>query len=388
MVFATFRRAGSRRVLGATRGPHPATAPSRPFRTAADGRRARRAGPAGSRWRFSLASALPRIVRWRATGSPTWCGPAGASRRTGRFARSSYDCAARSARTRFPRAGQCSQPVRLDSRTDRHRRRPVPLRRRPSGGASEALALYRGPLLEGFPLRPKEPLGEWFGGHRERLRDIARALMLRLLRVGRGQPGARRAADRARSAVRGGLPVSDPARRGRGRPCRRAAALRGVREALSAAGLETSLEIRALMDDARAEIARSSANAFQVALPASAAQTTQWLRAALGQAAPVRGPLRKPCRRSPTVPRSPSCRSTTFRSRSARDPYLGDFVTEELTASLSRVRRAFRLFAPFRLRLSGGREGRARHRGRTRRALSGRRRDLAKRGRAALQRRA
>jgi hypothetical protein len=49
-----------------------------------------------------------------------------------------------------------------------------------------ALALYRGPLLEGFPLRPREPLGEWFGGHRERLRDIARALMLRLLRSGEG----------------------------------------------------------------------------------------------------------------------------------------------------------------------------------------------------------
>ena len=55
-----------------------------------------------------------------------------------------------------------------------------------SGGASEALTLYRGPLLEDFPLRPHEPLGEWFGGHRERLHDIARALMLRLLRSGEG----------------------------------------------------------------------------------------------------------------------------------------------------------------------------------------------------------
>ena len=37
-----------------------------------------------------------------------------------------------------------------------------------SGGASEALALYRGSLLEDFPLRPREPLSEWFGGHRGR----------------------------------------------------------------------------------------------------------------------------------------------------------------------------------------------------------------------------
>jgi hypothetical protein len=29
------------------------------------------------------------------------------------------------------------------------------------GGGAEAIALYRGPLLQDFPLRPRDPFGEW-----------------------------------------------------------------------------------------------------------------------------------------------------------------------------------------------------------------------------------
>ncbi len=113
-------------------------------------------------------------------------------------------------------------------------------------------------------------------------------------------------------------------------------------DAFAGAGLETSLEIRALMDDARAEIASSSANAFQIALPASAAESTQWLRTALGRPAPIERP---PARPLPEMTDRPSIAVLPFDDVSEvgapHDAYLGDFVTEEITASLARVRGLF-----------------------------------------------
>ena len=211
-----------------------------------------------------------------------------------------------------------------------------------SGGASEALTLYRGSLLEDFPLRPREPLGEWLGGHRERLRDIARALMLRILRSGEGSPAL---AERLialdplceeayrflirRFAAEGDLGGSQ----------RRYEACEG---AFAAAGLETSLEIRALIEDVRSELSRSSANAFQVAHPAAAALTTHWLRSALGQPTPLQHPASKAL---PEIADRPSIAVLPFddlsQSSAPRDLYLGEFVTEEITAALSRIRGLF-----------------------------------------------
>jgi TolB-like protein/DNA-binding SARP family transcriptional activator len=242
----------------------------------------------------------------------------------------------------LPAGGTVAQPVtlnpeRIDIDVARFRAAASA-----SGGASEALALYRGALLENFPLRPGEPLGEWFSGHRERLRDIARALMLRLLRSGEGSPAL---AERLialdplceeayrflirRSAAEGDLASAQ----------RRYEA---CAQAFASAGLETSLEIRALMADVRAETTLSSANAFQVAQPGAAAQATQWLRAALGEAAP---PKRPESQALPEIADRPSIAVLPFDDLSApdapNDPYLGEFVTEELTATLSRVRGLF-----------------------------------------------
>ena len=66
----------------------------------------------------------------------------------------------------LPGAGTTSQPVRLDV-TDvdidvvRFRRAAAA-----PGGGPEAIALYRGPLLQDFPLRPRDPFGEWIAVHR------------------------------------------------------------------------------------------------------------------------------------------------------------------------------------------------------------------------------
>ena len=88
----------------------------------------------------------------------------------------------------LPGAGTTSQPVRLDvTDIDIDVVRFRGAAAAPGGGA-EAIALYRGPLLQDFPLRPRDPFGEWVAVHRQKLRDIARALMLRMLRGGEGSP--------------------------------------------------------------------------------------------------------------------------------------------------------------------------------------------------------
>jgi TolB-like protein/DNA-binding SARP family transcriptional activator len=211
-----------------------------------------------------------------------------------------------------------------------------------SGGASEALTLYRGPLLEDFPLRANEPLGEWLRRRREGLSDIARTLMLRLLRSGEGSQAL---AERLialdplceesyrfliRRAVAGGDLAAAQRR------------YEACANAFAAAGLQTSLEFRALMDDARAEIASASAGAFQTAHPDAATQATQWLRAAQGQLNPAQRPV---ARFLPEIADRPSIAVLPFDDlselRTPDDPYLGEFVTEEITAALSRIRGLF-----------------------------------------------
>ncbi len=192
----------------------------------------------------------------------------------------------------LPGAGTTSQPVRLDvTDIDIDVARFRAAAAAPGGGA-EAIALYRGPLLQDFPVRPTDPFGDWIALHRQKLRDIARAVMLRMLRGGEGSPAlARRllALD----------PLCEEAYRFLIRHCAGECDLAGAQSwfdacaaAFDAAGIETSLEIRSLMRDAKAEIIRSSANSFQIAHPASAAETTQWLRASLASPGRLHRPPR------------------------------------------------------------------------------------------------
>ena len=240
----------------------------------------------------------------------------------------------------LPGAGTTSQPVRLDV-TDvdidvvRFRGAAVA-----PGGGAEAIALYRGPLLQDFPLRPRDPFGEWIAVHRQKLRDIARALMLRMLRGGEGSP-----------ALAQRLVTLDPLceeayrfliRHHAGRatwPARRGGSITAQHRLVRPES--NSLEIRSLIEDAKAEIARSSAHAFQIAHPTAAAETTQWLRFARSS-----GRLHcPPARRLTEIVDRPSIVVLPFddltQSSEFRDRLLGDIVTEDTTAALTRIKGLF-----------------------------------------------
>jgi TolB-like protein len=242
----------------------------------------------------------------------------------------------------LPPAGTTSQPVRLDVADvdiDVLRFRAAAAAR---GGGAEAIALYRGPLLQDFPLRPRDPFGDWITVHRERLRDVARALMLRMLRGGEGSPAlAQRllafdplCEEAYRFLIRHHAASGDLASaQGWFNACTRS---------FGAAGIETSLEIRALIEDAKTEIARSSTNSFQIAHPANAAETTQWLRASLA----CRGSLhRPPAQILPEIADRPSIVVLPFvdltESPESSGRLLGDIITEETTTALSRVNGLF-----------------------------------------------
>ena len=242
----------------------------------------------------------------------------------------------------LPGAGTTSQPVRLDvTDVDIDVVRFRGAAAAPGGGA-EAIALYRGPLLQDFPLRPRDPFGEWIAVHRQKLRDIARALMLRMLRGGEGSPTL---AQRLVALD----PLCEEAYRFLIRHHAGEGDLPGAQRwvdscgaSFGAAGVETSLEIRSLIEDAKAEIARSSAHAFQIAHPSAAAETTQWLRASLGSSGRLNRP---PARRLPEIADRPSIVVLPFddltESSEFRDRLLGDIVTEETTAALTRIKGLF-----------------------------------------------
>ena len=214
----------------------------------------------------------------------------------------------------LPAAGTTSQPVRLDI-TD-----------------------VDGPLLRDFPLRPRDPLGDWIAVHRQQLQDIARTLMLRMLRGGEGSPAL---AQRLLALD----PLCEEAYRflirhhaGGGDLASAQSWFNACAASFGSAGIETSLEIRALIEDAKAEITRSSANYFQIADPGTAAETTQWLRASLAGPGRLHRP---PARILPEIADRPSIVVLPFddltESPEFRDRLLGDIITEETTAALARV---------------------------------------------------
>ena len=205
--------------------------------------------------------------------------------------------------------------------------------------------------------------------------------------LGRRQPGDRRAADWARSAVRGGLPVPDPAPRSGRRPWRLAAALRGLRKRFCGRrARNVSRNPGVDRGRARGAFAQLGERVSGRSSGRSRCRRRIGLRAALGQPTPLQRPASQAL---PEIADRPSIAVLPFEDLSEpsapRDPYLGEFVTEEITATLSRIRGLFVCSRHSAFRLSGSPEGRARHRRRARRALSRRRGGFAKRDRTALQ---
>ena len=238
----------------------------------------------------------------------------------------------------LPAAGTTSQPVRLDTigiDIDVVRFRAAAAA---PGGGAEAIALYRGPLLQDFALRSRDPFSDWLALQRQQLQDVARILLLRMLRSGEGS-----------SALAQRLLAIDPLceeayrflirhHAAGGDLARAQSWFKACEASFGATGIEISLEIRALMEDAKAEIARSSANYFQIAQPGMAAETTQWLRASLTGPAVRRRPT---ARALPEIADRPSIVVLPFddltEPAEIRDPLLGDIITEETTAALARV---------------------------------------------------
>src|SRR6516162_10199694 len=154
----------------------------------------------------------------------------------------------------LPAAGTTSQPVRLDiTDIDIDVVRFRAAAATPGGGA-EAIALYRGPLLQDFRSRPRDPFGDWIAVHRQQLQDIARTLMLRMLRGGEGSPAL------AQRLLALDPLCEEPYRflirhhAGGGDLASAQSWFNACAASFGSAGIETSLEIRALIEDAKAEI--------------------------------------------------------------------------------------------------------------------------------------
>jgi TolB-like protein/DNA-binding SARP family transcriptional activator len=238
----------------------------------------------------------------------------------------------------LPAAGTTSQPVQLDTTgidIDVVRFRAAVAA---PGGGAEAIALYRGPLLQDFPLRSRDAFSSWLDANRHQLQDVARVLLLRMLRSGEGSPAL---AQRLLTLD----PLCEEAYRflirhhaGSGDLARAQSWFNSCQASFAAAGIEASLEIRALMEDAKAEIARSSANYFQIAHPGMAAETTGWLRALL-HGPGIRG--RPAARILPEIADRPSIAVLPFNDLTDSPGFpghlLGDIITDEITTALARV---------------------------------------------------
>jgi TolB-like protein/DNA-binding SARP family transcriptional activator len=197
----------------------------------------------------------------------------------------------------------------------------------------QAAGLYRADLLDGFSLRDRD-FDDWLTGERERLREHAVQLFLRLMQ--------RAAAIGVEPAIRWALrilavdPVHEPAHRGLmelyAAQGRHAAALRQyeqLRETLSREldtrpEPETDALVRRIRDDRRSP-ARPVADPLSADIDAGMRVAAQ--------------PLPDP----PPVPETPSIVVLPFQNLSA-DPeqeYFSDGIVEEITTALSRFRSLF-----------------------------------------------
>ena len=237
-----------------------------------------------------------------------------------------------------PAAGSVSRPLRLDaSRLDIDVVRFQAAAAAPGGGV-EAISLYRGPLLQDFDLRPSDPFGEWVARHRSELNETARAVLLRLLRSGEGSPALSQRLLAVDPLCEEGYRFLIRHCAGAGDSARAQAWFDRCVAALAGAGLEPSLETRALMEDARLELARSSANYFQIARPETAAETTTWLRALREGPQARRCPAARPL---PEIADRPSVVVLPFEEFTStpepNEPPLADILTEETTSALARL---------------------------------------------------
>ena len=200
--------------------------------------------------------------------------------------------------------------------------------------AVEAVALYRGPLLQAFRTSPSDPFAVWLQRERAALHATAVTLMLRLLERPDASPAL---AER----LLGLEPACEPAHRFLMRRYAAARDLPGVlaqfracADAVRASGAgDPTQETRALLDAlAASPPAPAIAGSPQDAPPAIA-----WLRHAPDRA-PV--PTAPPPQMLPPIEDKPSVAVLPFEDQTldplAR-PVLGEGLTEEITHALARI---------------------------------------------------
>jgi DNA-binding SARP family transcriptional activator len=151
----------------------------------------------------------------------------------------------------LPAASAVSRPLRLDSsRVDIDVVRFQAAAAAPGHGA-EAISLYRGPLLQDFDLRSRDPFSEWVARHRSRLNETARAVLQRLLSGGEGSPALGQRLLTIDPLCEEGYRFLIRHCAGAGDLARAQAWFDRCAAALAGAGLEPSLETRALMENFR-----------------------------------------------------------------------------------------------------------------------------------------
>lgn len=202
--------------------------------------------------------------------------------------------------------------------------------------AHEATALYRGPLLEDFPLRERDAFSDWLGEQRARFARDASDALLRLLR------GVEANEAIARRLIRLD-PICEEAWRYLirryavdGEPARAKEAFGHCARTLARHGAHPSAETRALADFVQAELATARPNLLRSIDADPLGADPDWIRRLRDGSAPTVG-------RTITLPiidDRPSIAVLPFRDLSPQPgapSWLAESMTEETTNALARM---------------------------------------------------
>lgn len=202
--------------------------------------------------------------------------------------------------------------------------------------AHEALMLYRGALLEDFPLRERDGFSRWLIEQRALLAGEAAAALLRLLRGAEASEPLARRLVRLDPLCEEGWRYLIRTHAAAGEPGRARAAFEECVRALGRVGAAPAMETRALMETVEAELTSATVNVFRHAEAQSADPSFEWVRKLREEMAPPRATAVLP----PMIEDRPSIAVLPFRDVSRpgeADPWLARALTEETTNALARM---------------------------------------------------
>ncbi|MDO9711919.1 BTAD domain-containing putative transcriptional regulator [Paracraurococcus lichenis] len=203
--------------------------------------------------------------------------------------------------------------------------------------ASEAASLYRGPLLEGFPLTDPGPFPAWVAAQRLRLHELALGTLLRVLRGAEASEAIARRLLELDPLCEEAVRYLIRAHAGRGDLGRAQATFQACLGRFRQMDREPSRETRSLMELAEAELSRSTVSMFAVT-HGPGADGGNWIRVLREGPATPQAP--EP-RELPIVEDRPSIAVLPFSDLTSdagllADPF-ADGITEETTNALARM---------------------------------------------------